>query len=423
MILPNSSKEIGSSIMDKDMFGWHLEKRKLTDLKPYFKNPRQLTEKEAQQLKRSIARFGLADKPIINLDNVIIGGHQRIAILKDLGYSEVECWVPNRKLNDAEIEEFCLRLNRNHGSWDWDILANEFEEEKLEQWGFDLKEFEINIEKIEGLEDDETEILELSKDPITKLGDLYLLGNHRLLCGDSTNPEDVTKLLNGAEPILMVTDPPYGVNYNAAWRGIAGKGCQAAGKVLNDDQINWSLAWYLFPGSIAYVWHAGKHCSEVQKSLEESGFEIISQIIWAKQHFALSRGDYHWHHEPCWYAVKKGHQHNWQGARDQSTLWEISNLNACGGKHEEGEERTAHGTQKPLECMAKPIRNNTAESESVYDPFLGSGTTLIAAEKLNRICYGMELDPAYCDIIISRWEKITGKTAIKNLKAIARFTK
>jgi DNA modification methylase len=147
--------------------------------------------------------------------------------------------------------------------------------------------------------------------------------------------------------------------------------------------------------------------------LIDSDYEIIGQIIWKKQHFALSRGDYHSQHEPCWYAVRKSHQHNWQGSRKESTLWEISNLN-CFGKSQEEDERTAHSTQKPLECMARPIRNNTAEGEGVYDPFLGSGTTLIAAEKLNRICYGMELDPAYCDIIVQRWMKLTGKKVKRN---------
>ena len=177
------------------------------------------------------------------------------------------------------------------------------------------------------------------------------------------------------------------------------------GQFQNDDKINWALAWSLFPGAIAYVWHASKYCSEVQKSLEEAELEIINQIIWVKQHFALSRGDYHWQHEPCWYAVKKGHAHNWQGARDQATTWEISNLNAFGKQRGDDEERTAHSTQKPIDCMARPIKNNTCKGEGVYDPFLGSGTTLIAAEQLGRTCYGIELSPAYCDIIINRWIK------------------
>jgi len=211
----------------------------------------------------------------------------------------------------------------------------------------------------------------------------------------------------------MVTDPPYGVEYDTEWRkdikGKFGLAAKATGKVQNDDRANWSSSWNLFPGSVSYVWCASLFSSDVQKCLKEVGFEAISLIIWVKQHFALSRGDYHWQHEPCWYAVKKGHKHNWQGARDQSTVWEIANLNCFGKNREEGEERTAHSTQKPIECMARPIRNNTAKGESVYDPFIGSGTTLIATEMLGRNCYGIEISPAYVDICVERWIKYMNK--------------
>lgn len=304
-----------------------------------------------------------------------------------------------------------IKDNKSFGEWDWDILGNEWDPKELIDYGFTLEE--LHLEDIEDLgsteEDEESELLEPVKDEdaITKLGDLYELNNHRIVCGDSTLHEYVQECLNGNEPILMVTDPPYGVNYDPSWRKDIkeklGAGAKALGKVKNDDKINWSLAWHQFPGSVAYVWHAGKYTAEVQKSLTDCDYEIISQIIWKKQHFCLSRGDYHWHHEPCWYAIKTGHKHNWQGARDQSTVWEISNQNAFGNSKEE-DERTAHSTQKPLECMARPIRNNTEEGEGIYDPFLGSGTTLIAAEQLNRVCYGIELSPAYCDIIVNRWK-------------------
>jgi DNA modification methylase len=179
--------------------------------------------------------------------------------------------------------------------------------------------------------------------------------------------------------------------------------------------VNWADAWKLFPGSIAYVWCASWFLPEVASDLDDAQFERKSLIIWVKQHFALSRGDYHWQHEPCWYAIKKDHNHNWQGARDQSTVWEISNLNAFGGKSNDEDERMAHSTQKPLECMSRPIQNNTAKGDGVYDPFLGSGTTLIACEQLDRKCYGIEISPAYCDIIVKRWIKYRtkmGKDAI-----------
>jgi len=386
---------------------WHLEKRAVKELIPYSKNPRTLSEKQAEHLKISLNKFGLIDRPCINLDGTIIGGHQRLSLIDLPADGCIEVMVPNRHLNEEELEELNIRLNKNTGEWDFDILANEWEITDLLQWGFEPGELGLgSIDMVEGEEIEEDAIPEPPVEPISQLGDLYELNDHRLVCGDSTIPDYVSKCLNGNEPILMVTDPPYGVNYDPAWRkDIKGKhevAARALGQVQNDDQVNWALAWSLFPGNVAYIWHASLHTHEVYKSLIDSEYQIISNIIWAKQHFALSRGDYHWQHEPCWYAVRKGHEHNWQGSRKESTLWEIPNLNAF-GKSKDEDDRTNHSTQKPLECMARPMRNNSAIGEGVYDPFLGSGTTLIAAENINRTCYGIELDPIYCDIIVKRW--------------------
>ena len=394
------------------MIEWHLETRKVSALKDHPRNPRTLSKHDGEHLETSIKKFGVIDKPIITKEGMIIGGHQRKNILKKLAIKQVECWVPNEDLTDEQIDELNIRLNKNTGDWDYDILANEWDQEKLIEYGFTEEELlGESIQEILNEEEEESEILEPAKDEDahTKTGDIYELNNHRIVCGDSTNPDNVHLCLNKEIPILMVTDPPYGVEYDPDWRGKAGKGQKASGKVQNDDKVNWSLAWHLFPGSVAYIWHASFFTSEVHKSLLDSEYEIKSNIIWAKQHFALSRGDYHWKHEPCWYAVKKGHPHNWQGARDQSTVWEIANLNCFGKSKEEGEERTSHSTQKPIECMARPIRNNTAIGEGVYDPFLGSGTTLIACQQLNRICYGIEISPAYVDVIVNRWVKYMKK--------------
>jgi DNA modification methylase len=393
---------------------WKTETRKVKDLVPYLNNPRQISEEQLKHLKDSIKKFDYVEIVAIQPDNHIVAGHMRIKALIQLGWAnkEIEVRVPNRQLDEAEMQEYVIRSNKNTGEWDWDTLANSFNAYDLVAWGFDPDEL---LEGITGfddagkLENTDEEVLEPPKNPKTKLGDLYVLGDYgHLICGDATDGNTVSHLLCGKVPILMITDPPYGVNYDPDWRGKAGKGQKATGKVQNDDVIDWSLAWNLFPGSVAYVWHAGRFASQVQKSLGESEFEIISQVIWAKQHFALSRGDYHWQHEPCWYAVKKGKQHNWQGSRKESTLWEIANLNAFGTNKED--ERTAHSTQKPLECMARPIRNNTKKGEQVYDPFLGSGTTLLACEQLERQCYGIELDPAYCDITVQRWVNYRNKT-------------
>jgi DNA modification methylase len=191
--------------------------------------------------------------------------------------------------------------------------------------------------------------------PVTRPGNLWLLGRHRLLCGDATSAADVARLLDGARPHLMVTDPPYGADYDPAWRNEAGVSTTLrTGRVANDDRADWREAWALFPGDVAYVWHAGVHARTVIESLEAAGFAIRSQIVWAKPRLVLGRGDYHWQHEPCLYAVRRGATGHWQGARDQTTLWQIAMVGA------EDDAETVHGTQKPLECMRRPIVNNSA---------------------------------------------------------------
>ena len=245
-------------------------------------------------------------------------------------------------------------------------------------------------------------------DPVTKPGDLWLLGEHRLLCGDSTKAEDVERLLGDRKPFIMVTDPPYGVEYDPQWRqdaaaaGHLACGASSLGKVTSDDRVDWTESYKLFPGSVCYAWHADRHAADLVVNLRDAGFECRSQIIWKKPAFAISRGHYHWQHEPCWYSVRKGKTSKWCGDRSQSTIWEISNRQS---------DHSNHGTQKPVECMARPIRNHGGKDDDVYDPFLGSGTTIIAAEQLNRRCYGLEISPAYCDVIVERWEKLTGGKA------------
>jgi DNA modification methylase len=399
---------------------FNLKKRgamsKITDiniklLEPYEKNPRKIDKNQFNKLVKSISEdpgFFTCRPCLVKAIGdkyLIYAGNQRYRAAKHLKWETVPCIITTA--TEEQIRTRMVQDNIHHGEFDWDILANEYDPSELLDMGMMEKDlfYPDDVTQVEPTEDEDDGTLSPcdDKDAITKLGDVIILNNHRLVCGDSTLPDTVSQCLDGAEPILMVTDPPYGVNYDPSWRGAAGKGQKANGVVQNDDKVNWALAWHLFPGSVAYVWHAGKYCSEVQKSLEEAEFEIISQIIWSKQHFALSRGDYHWQHEPCWYAAKKGCKHNWQGSRKESTLWEIGNLN-CFGKSQNEDERTSHSTQKPIECMERPIRNNTEEGQGVYDPFLGSGTTLIAAEKTDRICYGIEFSPAYCDVIINRWK-------------------
>ena len=205
-----------------------------------------------------------------------------------------------------------------------------------------------------------------------------------------------------------MSDPPYGVRYDPTWRdAVAPQGKLRRGAVPNDDRADWRAAWVLAPADVAYVWHGGLHAGEVADSLAAVGFVLRAQIIWAKQSLVLGRGDYHWQHEPCWYAVRTGATAEWAGDRKQTTLWEIQNANLHSGGAKDDAD-TDHGTQKPVECMERPLRNHAGD---VYDPFVGSGTTLIAAERAGRRCFAMEIEPRYAQIAIERWQHYTGRTA------------
>jgi len=231
------------------------------------------------------------------------------------------------------------------------------------------------------------------------------------VCGDCTDPAIAAKALDGAAPRLMVTDPPYGVSYDPAWREdprlhpFVGerRAVLAKGKVLNDDRADWREAWRLFPGDVAYVWHSSLHGGAVEASLAAAGFIARSQIIWDKGRLIISRGHYHWRHEPCWYAVRKGATAGWTGDRKQTTVWSIP--------HRRSE--TGHAAQKPLLCMERPILNHSHPGDAVYDPFVGSGTTIVAAETTGRIAHAIELNPDYCKLAIERWERLTGNVATR----------
>lgn len=251
------------------------------------------------------------------------------------------------------------------------------------------------------------------------VGDLFELGRHRLICGDATKGEVVYQVLQKDVPLLMVTDPPYGVNYRPEWRADAGvnKSRKKLGKVANDDRADWTEAWRLFPGSVCYVWHDALSDDVVKASLEAVGFRLRAQIIWAKDRLVLGRGDYHWQHEPCWYGVRDGKSGHRTDDRKPTTLWRIT---ATPGSPESStvweiehrdDDGHGHGTQKPVECMARAMRNHHAPV--VYEPFSGSGTSLIAAEMLKRQCLAVEIDPQYVQMAIDRWEAFTGKRAVK----------
>jgi DNA modification methylase len=395
----------------------------LSKLKFYDKNPRKIDKDQFEKLCANIKNdpdFFAMRPCLVNDSNdklTIYAGNQRAKAAKKIGLKEVPCIVKKDVPEDIMKKRIILD-NIHHGEFDQELLFQDYSLDELIDLGMHDYDFE-NITKIEPQETEEdcSEVLEPGKDEdaITKLGDLYELNNHRLVCGDSTLPEYVDKCLNGAEPILMVTDPPYGVDINSSQSGHQRRqhkkgsnfgDLKQTRNIENQLQSDWEISYSLFHGSVLYIWHSDRYNDIVARGIKSSGFEIKRQIIWVKQNGFTMEG-YHIYHEPCFYAVKKGCKSNWNADNKQRTVWEIDNLNPVGRKKEsyENNEKTGHSTQKPIECMARPIRNNTAKGEGVYDPFLGSGTTLIAAEQLGRTCYGIELSPAYCDIIVDRWKK------------------
>ncbi|QRZ15970.1 site-specific DNA-methyltransferase [Paracoccus methylovorus] len=385
-------------------------------LVPYARNARTHSDDQVAQIAASMAEFGFTNPILIGEDGVIIAGHGRLMAAQRLGLSEVPVIVLAH-LNAAQRRALVVADNKIalNAGWDTEILLEQIELIRAEGFDIDLVGFSDDelgelLAEIEAPEtaralEGEDDIPEPPAEPVTRPGDLWILGNHRLLCGDSTVATDVERVLAGVTPLLMVTDPPYGVEYDPSWRNKAlGQATTRTGKVLNDDKADWREAWALFPGDVAYVWHGALHATTVADSLIACGFNIRSQIIWAKDRLILSRGDYHWQHEPCWYAVRAKGKGHWAGDRKQTTLWHITSRDQ--------DAETVHGTQKPVECMRRPILNNSSPGQAIYEPFMGSGTTLIAAETTGRSCLGIELNPAYVDVAIERWQNLTGGVAM-----------
>ena len=391
-----------------------IEQWPLDRLLPYAANARTHPAEQVAQIAGSIAEFGFNVPCLVDERGVLVAGHGRLLAAQRLGLSQVPV-IRLDHLTDAQARAYRIADNQIALNSGWDDALLSAEVARLKEDGVDLEllgfpEDELDrllagLDGEKGGNEDEDVVPEPPETPISRPGDLWILGRHRLLCGDATRASDVARLLGDVRPHLMVTDPPYGVDYDPSWRNDAGVSATArTGRVSNDDRADWREAWALFPGDVAYVWHAGVHARTVAESLDASGFPIRSQIIWSKSRFVLGRGDYHWQHEPCFYAVRKGASGHWQGARDQSTVWMIG-----GGGDEDA--ATVHGTQKPVECMRRPMINNSERGDAVYEPFAGSGTTVIAAESVERRCFAMEIDPRYCDVIIQRWQAFTGRTA------------
>jgi DNA modification methylase len=393
---------------------WPIER-----LTPYAHNARLHTSADLDKIAGSIRKWGWTMPVLADEDGVLLVGHARAAAAAKLGLTSIPVIVAR---GWSEEEKRAYRLADNQlaarASWDPEQLSKELSELRFAQFDLGLIGFESDqLEKFLGSlgsngRTDPDSVPKLPDQPVTRPGDVWVMGEHRIGCGDSTNAADVAQVLIDSQPHMMVTDPPYGVGYDPSWRADRqqNSGNLAQGRVLNDDRADWRAAYELFPGDIAYVWYGALRGEVVAGGLAATGFQLRCQIIWAKQHFTLSRGDYHWKHETCWYAVRDGKASRWQGGRKQTTVWEIPNNNPFGNGQRE--ESSGHGTQKPVECMRRPIANNSRPGEAVYDPFLGSGTTLIAAEMSGRVCYGLELDAAYVDVAVRRWQRFTGRDAV-----------
>jgi DNA modification methylase len=383
-------------------------------LVPYAKNARTHSSLQVETIAGLMLRFGFTNPVLRDEANMIIAGHGRVMAAKlnvSRGHALFERVpvITARGWSEDDRRAYVLADNQSAlmAGWDEALLGSELT--ALVGAGFDTASLGFGGEEVRrymghgGLTDPDVAPTRPEK-PVSRLGDMWRLGRHRALCGDSCASEAVSRLLAGEKPHLMVTDPPYGVSYDPKWRinrGLGGKG-SATGVVTNDGRADWREAYDLFPGAVAYAWSAGLRSKEAIEGLLASGFEMRAQIIWVKSTFAIGRGNYHFQHEPCWYAVRKGQSANWAGDRKQTTVWMID-------KPQKSE--TGHGTQKPVECMRRPIENNSNEGDQVYDPFLGSGTTIIAAEMENRTCFGLEIDPGYCDVIVKRWQAFTGQKA------------
>jgi DNA modification methylase len=390
--------------------GLRIEHRAVSALVPYARNARTHSEAQVALIAGSIREYGFTNPVLVDGENGIIAGHGRVMAARTLGLATVPV-IEVGYLTEAQKRAYILADNRlaEQAGWDRELLALEVGD--LGDLGIDLAGLGFDAGEIDallnrgGADQREEEPPEPPAVPVSRPGDLWQLGSHRLICGDATDPDVVARVLGGVRPHLMVTDPPYGVMYDPEWRNRAGASeTKRTGKVLNDHRADWREAWALFPGEVAYVWHGALHATTVAESLAATGFEVRAQIIWAKERLVLSRGHYHWQHEPCWYAVRAGGTGHWSGDRTQTTLWQIASRDQ--------DAATVHGTQKPVECMRRPILNNSSPGQAVYEPFCGSGSTLIAAETTGRSCHAVELDPPYVDVAVRRWEGFAGQAAI-----------
>jgi DNA modification methylase len=412
-------------------------------LVPYARNTRTHSDEQIGKVMASIVEFGWTGPVLEDVKGIVAGHARTLGALRLYEQGKTIFMAPGEAdggeplppgtvpcldvsgWSEAKRRAYIIADNAlaAEAGWDAKLLKLELDDLTALDFNLDLLGFSADnlaaaLGPAKGDDDGVKELLtdpdavpEAPVDPVVVPGDVWLLGPHRLACGDATEAHVVEAVLKGAVPMLMVTDPPYGVAYDADWRTTATNGDgsllstgkdRATGEVLNDEREHWRDAWSLFPGDVVYVWASDRKGHRVAVDLEQCGFEIRAMVIWRKNQFVVSRGHYHPQHEPCIYAVRKGGKGHWSGDRKQSTVWDIDKPH---------KSETGHSTQKPVECMRRPMENNSSPGQAVFDPFVGSGTSIIAAEQIGRACYAIELNPRYCDVSILRWQDATGHTA------------
>jgi site-specific DNA-methyltransferase (adenine-specific) len=380
-------------------------KVKIEDLKSNPENPRLIKDVKFNKLVSSLREFPemLEIRPIIiDEDNVVLGGNMRLKAAIELGLKEV--WIDTAwGLNEEQKKEFIIKDNSSFGEWDWEVLANEWNVKDLDDWGLDLPPM-FDEPDPEAKEDDYVEPNDLKVDVV--LGDLIEIGDHRLLCGDSTNIDDWEKIMEKELADLVVTDPPYNVDYTGKTKD--------ALKIINDKKTDddfysfllrfyTSLNNFVKKGGAWYVWHADSEGANFRKAMVESGILLKQCLIWVKNSMVMGRQDYHWQHEPCLYGWKEGASHNWYSDRKQTTILNFDRPT----------KSLIHPTMKPVELIAYQIENSSKMNDIVCDGFLGGGSTMVASHQLKRKCYGMELDPKYCQVIIDRMQKLEPNIIVK----------
>ncbi len=376
-------------------------------LKPAEYNPRKKLkpgDKEYKKIKDSIEEFGFADPLVVNADMTIIGGHQRLNVAIDLGYTEVPCAVVD--VDKTREKALNIALNKITGEWHEQMLADLLTDLKEADYDLDYTSFEApeveqlfsNIYDKKVKEDDFDVDKELQQPCFSQLGDLWYLGKHRVICGDSTGEEIYTRLMDGQLANLVLTDPPYNVDVE-----------ETAGKIMNDNMgdqefYNFLLSAYrcmhanLADDGSIYVWHADTEGINFRTAFKDAGFYLSGCCIWVKNALVLGRSPYQWRHEPCLFGWKQKGKHQWYGDRKQTTVWE----------YDKPRSSKDHPTMKPVQLMSYPIKNSTMTNGIVLDPFLGSGSTLIACCETDRICRGIELDPKFVDCIVKRYIEWAG---------------